>query len=130
MNTFDELTDRTFHSVIGRKVVDERGEDIGTLDALWTDENTGKVEFIGVKTGWIFGKTHVVPARGVEIRDDRDEVRVPYEAQYVKDAPSYPAHEELTDAQEREIYDYYGATGTGAATSGLGATTTGVRATD
>jgi len=119
MNTFDDLTDQTFHSVIGRKVVDTRGEDIGTLDALWTDEETGKVEFIGVKTGWIFGKTHVVPARGVEIRDDQDQVRVPYEAQFVKDAPSYPAHEELTDAQEREIYQYYGVTGAGAVGHGM-----------
>lgn len=119
MNTFDDLTDQTFHSVIGRKVVDSRGEDIGTLEALWTDEETGKVEFIGVKTGWIFGKTHVVPARGVEIRDDQDQIRVPYEAQFVKDAPSYPAHEELTDAQEREIYQYYGVTGAGAVGHGL-----------
>ncbi|MBV8901115.1 MAG: PRC-barrel domain-containing protein, partial [Verrucomicrobia bacterium] len=57
MSTFDDLTDQTFPSIIGRKVVDQRGDDIGTLDALWTDEDTGKVEFLGVKTGWIFGKT-------------------------------------------------------------------------
>ena len=120
MNTFDDLTDQTFHSVIGRNVVDERGEHIGTLDALWTDEDTGKVEFIGVKTGWIFGKTHVVPVRGVEIHDDQDHVRVPYEAHFVKDAPSYPADQELSDAQEQEIYQYCGVSRAG----GLSGTTT------
>ncbi len=125
MTTFENLTDQTFHSVIGKNVVDQGGEHIGTLDALWTDEETGKVEFLGVKTGWLFGKTHVVPARGVEIHDDRDQIRVPYETQFVKDAPSYPAHEELSDAQEREIYDYYGVGSRGAAVTG-GVTTSGV----
>ncbi|HEY0793338.1 MAG TPA: PRC and DUF2382 domain-containing protein [Chthoniobacterales bacterium] len=113
MNTFDNLSDQTFHSVIGRNVVDQGGEHIGTLDALWTDEETGKVEFLGVKTGWLFGKTHVVPVRGAEIHDDQDQIRVPYSIDKVKEAPSYPAHEELTNAQESEIYSYYGVSGGG-----------------
>lgn len=106
MSTFDDLTDQAFPSIIGHKVVDQRGDDIGTLEALWTDEDTGKIEFLGVKTGWIFGKTHVVPAHGVQVQDAY--VRVPYEADFVKDAPSYPPHEELSYAQEDEVYDYYG----------------------
>lgn len=106
MSTFDDLTDQTFPSIFGRKVVDERGDDIGTLDALWTDEDTGKIEFLGVKTGWIFGKTHVVPAHSAEMQEDY--VRVPYQADFVKEAPSFPAHEELSYAQEDEVYDYYG----------------------
>jgi uncharacterized protein (TIGR02271 family) len=105
MNTFDDVNDQTFQSLIGRKVIDNRGDTIGTLDALWTDETSGKVEFLGIKTGWLLGKTHVVPARGVEIHDDQ--IRVPYDAQLVKDAPSYPAEEPLSDAQEQEISQYY-----------------------
>ncbi|MBV9998784.1 MAG: PRC-barrel domain-containing protein [Verrucomicrobia bacterium] len=108
MSTFDDLTDQTFPSIFGRKVIDERGDDIGTLDALWTGEDTGKVEFLGVKTGWIFGKTHIVPAHSAELQEDH--VRVPYQADFVKDAPSFPAHEELSAAQEDEVYDYYGIT--------------------
>src|SRR5690242_16399989 len=99
MKTFDDLTDQPVHSLIGRyNVVDAGGEKLGTLDALWTDQDTGKVEFLGVKTGWLSGKIHVVPARGVELEDDKDRIRVPYEAQQVKDAPSYPAQEELSEA--------------------------------
>jgi uncharacterized protein (TIGR02271 family) len=144
MNTFDDVNDQTFQSLLGRKVIDDRGDTIGTLDALWTDEASGKVEFLGVKTGWLLGKTHVVPARGVEIHDDR--IRVPYDVQLVKDAPSYPAEEPLSDAQEQEITEYYegriaGATTTGAETAGaagigaeragaaaIGAETAGTRA--
>jgi uncharacterized protein (TIGR02271 family) len=125
MKTFDTLTDQPSHSLIGYNVMDAGGEKIGTLDALWTDEQTGKVEFLGVKTGWLAGKIHVVPARGVEIEDDKDRVRVPYEAQQVKDAPSYPAQEELSEAQEREIYQYYGMPSAGPTVgAGPGATTT------
>jgi sporulation protein YlmC with PRC-barrel domain len=102
MNTFDDLTDQTVPSLIGRKVVDSRGESIGTVDALWTDEATGKVEFIGVKTGWLLGKTHAVPARGAEIHDDG--LWVPYDAPHVKDAPSYPAEEPLPGAQDQEVW--------------------------
>jgi uncharacterized protein (TIGR02271 family) len=108
MKTFDNLTDQPSPSLIGYNVIDARGEKIGTLDALWADEATGKVEFLGVKTGWGLGKIHVVPARGAEIEDDKDRIRVPYEAQRVKDAPSYPAEEQLSEAQEQEIYQYYG----------------------
>lgn len=125
MNTFDDVTDETFQSVIGRKVIDDRGDTIGTLDALWTDETSGKVEFLGVKTGWLLGKTHVVPARGVEIHDDY--IRVPYDTQRVKDAPSYPAEEPLSDAQEREVAEYYGGT-TPAGIATAGTSTTGTSA--
>ncbi|MBV9998750.1 MAG: PRC and DUF2382 domain-containing protein [Verrucomicrobia bacterium] len=121
MNTFDDINDQTFQSLIGRKVVDNRGDTIGTLDALWTDEASGKVEFLGIKTGWLLGKIHVVPARSVEIHDDQ--VRVPYDAELVKNAPSHPAEEVLSDAREQEVIQYYqgrtaGATVTGAETAG------------
>lgn len=125
MNTFDDVNDQTFQSLIGRKVVDNRDDTIGTLDALWTDETSGKVEFLGVKTGWLLGKTHVVPVREVEIHDDR--IRVPYDAQQVKGAPSYSADEALSNAQEQEIIQYYegrtaGRTVTGTETAGAAAT--------
>jgi hypothetical protein len=51
MKTFDNPTDQPSPSLIGRyNVADARGEKLGTLDALGTDEQTGKVEFLGVKT--------------------------------------------------------------------------------
>lgn len=139
MNTFDDINDQSFQSFIGRKVVDDRGDTIGTLDALWTDETSGRVEFLGIKTGWLLGKIHVVPVRGVEIHDDR--IRVPYDAQLVKDAPSHSAEEALSDAKEQEITQYYegrttGATVTGTETAGaagaaaIGTEAAGTRAAD
>jgi uncharacterized protein (TIGR02271 family) len=72
------------------------------------------------------GKIHVVPARGAEIEDDKDRIRVPYEAQRVKDAPSYPTDEQLAETQEQEIYQYYGVAASSGATA-VGAQTVGTR---
>ncbi|MBV9488287.1 MAG: hypothetical protein JO069_01000 [Verrucomicrobia bacterium] len=38
MKTFDELSDRTTRTLIGRQVVDERGEGLGTLHK-WLSAN-------------------------------------------------------------------------------------------
>ncbi|MBV9489854.1 MAG: PRC and DUF2382 domain-containing protein [Verrucomicrobia bacterium] len=123
MKTFDELSEQTTQALIGRQVVDERGEGFGTLEALWTDEASGKAQFLVIRSGGLGGKTQVVPARGAEVDEANDAIRLPYAAQRVKEAPSYPAEEELSEAQEREIYQYYGVTGAGAAPSASGATT-------
>ena len=106
MNSLNTVTADASAELLDRHVIDDKGDEIGTIDAFWTDEISGKIEFVGVKTGWIFGKTHIVPAEGVEIADNGN-IRVPYDAEYVRNAPSYPADQNLTDVQEEEIYRHY-----------------------
>ena len=53
---------------IGHDVVDRNGNNVGTLECLWSD-HTGQPAFLGVKTGWFMGKTHVVPAQRAEINE-------------------------------------------------------------
>lgn len=112
MNSLNTVTADASSELLDRHVIDDKGDEIGTIDAFWTDESSGKIEFVGVKTGWIFGKTHVVPAEGVEIADNGN-IRVPYDAEYVRNAPSYAADQNLTDVQESEIYRHYNVTGSG-----------------
>ena len=57
--------DRDLARYIGYDVVDRNGNKIGTLECLWQD-HTGEPAFVGVRTGWFMGKTHVVPAESVE----------------------------------------------------------------
>ena len=97
-----------FDSFIGYDVVDLTDQKIGTLSCLWTD-HTGEPAFLGVKTGWLgFGKNHVVPAHRAELNSARKTIRLPYSEDQVKNAPSYDADMEMTEATEQEIYDYYG----------------------
>ncbi|MDB6123535.1 MAG: hypothetical protein JWQ71_2528 [Pedosphaera sp.] len=95
---------------IGYDVVDKAGNKIGTLDCLWSD-HTGDPAFLGVKTGWFFGKTHVVPANAAEVNEGSRIIRLPYAEDMVKGAPAYDADLTLDEATEREIYDYYHVSG-------------------
>jgi uncharacterized protein (TIGR02271 family) len=93
-------------TLFGCDVIDSAGNNIGTVDNVWVDDATNELEFIGVKTGWLFGKTHVIPCADAQITDGA--ITVPYGQDQIKDAPSYGADDELSPDNEQEIYSYYG----------------------
>jgi uncharacterized protein (TIGR02271 family) len=97
---------RDLHSYIDYDVVDKGNSKIGTLHSLWSDQS-GEPTFLGVKTGWIFGKTHVVPAHGAEINEVTKIIRLPFAEDMIKGAPSYDPDLTLDERTERDIYDYY-----------------------
>jgi uncharacterized protein (TIGR02271 family) len=91
---------------IGHHVIDRDEEVIGRLSSLWTDES-GQPAFLGVRTGWLMGKTHVVPADAAEVDAQRERIRVPFSVQAVKDAPTFDPDCELSDADEQNIRTYF-----------------------
>jgi len=97
---------------IGYDVVDSANNKIGTLDCLWSD-HTGDPAFWGVKTGWFFGKTHVVPANAAEVNERSRLIRLPYAEDMIKGAPAYDADLTLDEGTESEIYNYYHISGRG-----------------
>lgn len=104
---WDRLDQRRLERYVGFDVVDRTDNKIGTLECLWSDY-TGDPAFMGVKTGWLFGKTHVVPAQAAHVSLRNRRIRLPYDEQKVKDAPSYDADAELTPQVEDEVSRYYG----------------------
>jgi len=86
--------------------VDESENKIGTLACLWADES-GQPAFLGVKTGWFFGKNHVVPAHAAGINERGGKIRVPFSSDVIKDAPTIDADMIVDRETERKIYDYY-----------------------
>jgi uncharacterized protein (TIGR02271 family) len=97
---------RELNRYIGFDVYDKADNKIGTLDCLWSD-HTGQPAFLGVKTGWIFGKTHVVPAKNAEVNEKSGIIRLPYPESLIKGAPAFDADMMLDEATERDIYNYY-----------------------
>jgi len=91
---------------VGHHVVDQDEEVIGKLHSLWTDES-GQPAFLGVKTGWVFGKNHVVPAESAQLDAQRERIRLPFSVQAVKDAPTFDPDCELSDADEQRIREYF-----------------------
>jgi uncharacterized protein (TIGR02271 family) len=100
-------TNTDFSNYIGHDVVDNNGNKVGTLECLWTD-HTGQPAFLGIKTGWFLGKTHVVPAHSATVSERGRTIRVPYDADRVKNAPAYDGEVKMEDRTEREVCSYYG----------------------
>lgn len=129
MKMLNTLTSNAYHDLIDYNVVDQSGDNVGSLHSLWSDQNTGALEFLGVKTGWLFGKNHVVPAEKAQIDEENRFIQIPFAAAFIKEAPSIAADAEITEEQEAEIYRYYGMSGAGTATAtaaadaGMAATT-------
>jgi len=120
---------RDLSRYIGYDVLDRNENNIGTLDCLWAD-HTGEPAFIGVRTGWFLGKTHVVPAQSVEVNEYAQRLRLPYTEEKVKNAPAYDAEVDMSESMEQEIYTYYGiqsrgSIGSGALNTGSSARTAG-----
>ena len=93
-------------SVRGATVCDRDGDKIGTVDELYFDDATGRPEWMTVKTGLFGMRTTFVPVEGAQPQGD--ELRVPYEKDRVKDAPNIDPDHDLTQAEEQELYAYYG----------------------
>ncbi len=108
MKSLKNLSGDSLEQMIDYKVVDQNGDEIGTLHSLWSDPDTGTVEFLGVKTGWLFGHNHVVPAEKAELDEANSVVRLPYTESFIKEAPSMSAESEISEAEEQNIYRYYG----------------------
>ncbi len=108
MKSLKNLTGDSLEQLIDYSVVDQNGDEIGTLHSLWSDPDTGAVEFLGVKTGWLFGHNHVVPAGKAELDEATNVVRLPYTEAFIKEAPSMSADSEISEEEETTIYGYYG----------------------
>jgi uncharacterized protein (TIGR02271 family) len=89
----------------GRTVVDREGEKIGKIDELYYDEQGARPEWALVNTG-LFGtkKTFVPIASASPIGED---LKVAVSKEQVKDAPRIDADEELSEHDERQLFEHY-----------------------
>lgn len=88
-----------------RTLIDHDGEKIGKIDALYYDEEGGQPEWALVNTG-LFGKKTFVPIRSASPAGE--DLRVPVSKAQVKDAPQVEADQELSEQEERMLFEHYG----------------------
>jgi len=96
----------TVQSWQGRTMVDPAGDKLGTIDAIYVDDETGQPEWALVYTGLFTAKAAFVPL--AQAQDVGDSVQVPYDKQQVTDAPSPQADGSLSQDEEAELYHHYG----------------------
>ena len=90
----------------GSNAVDSNGDTLGTVEEIYMDTETGKPEWLAVKTGPFDMKLSFIPI--AEASDTGGGVRVPYDNQQVKDAPAVEPDGELSQEEEATLYRHYG----------------------
>ena len=90
----------------GATLVDADGDKIGTIESVYLDDQTGEPEWALVNTGLFGTKSSFVPL--VQATASGDQVRVPYDAQLVKDAPRVDPDQHLSEAEEQQLWRHYG----------------------
>ncbi len=89
-----------------RTLVDSGGEKIGKIDELYFDEEGGQPDWALVNTGLFGAKKTFVPIRSA--RPNGEDLQVPVTKQQVKDAPRIDTDQELSEGEERRLFEHYG----------------------
>ena len=90
---------------IERTVVDPDGEEIGSIDSIYLDDQTGEPAWVAVNTGRFGSRISFVPLDGAAVTGEC--LRVPVTKKQVKDAPQADADGEIGPEDEAELYRYY-----------------------
>ena len=90
----------------GRTMIDPAGAKLGTIDAIYLDDETGQPEWALVNTGLFGTKASFVPLAQA-FQSDTD-VLVPYDKQLVRDAPRVDVDQRLSEAEEQQLWRHYG----------------------
>ena len=92
--------------VLGSEVYDDEGQRVGSATEVYLDDETGRLEWVTVRTGLFGTKESFVPLHDADLTDDGLHVHVSRDR--VKDAPRIDADGHLLPREERELYRYYG----------------------
>jgi uncharacterized protein (TIGR02271 family) len=90
----------------GRTLIDGDGEKIGKIDELYYDAQGGQPEWALVNTGLFGTKKTFVPIRSASPAGE--DLKVPVSKEQVKEAPRIDGDQELSESEERQLFDYYG----------------------
>jgi uncharacterized protein (TIGR02271 family) len=96
----------TVRSWQGKMMVDRDGDKVGSIDAIYVDDQSGQPEWALVNTGLFGTKSTFVPL--AEATTSGDNVQVPYEKQLIKDAPNMDPDGHLSEAEEQQLWRHYG----------------------
>jgi len=102
----NEKLHREFERLINYDVQDQNGTKVGTVHSIWADDY-GHNLFLSVKTHWLFGRNHVIPAHTTTVNDKQRAIRLPFSEAKIKDAPSFDEKADLYPADEDRIYNYF-----------------------
>jgi uncharacterized protein (TIGR02271 family) len=100
----DTMTLERINEARGAPVYDAEREEIGSVEEIFYDHQTGRPEWVGIGTGFFGTKRVLVPLESADLSGDG--LRVPYTKDHVKDSPNIDS-DEISSETEQELYAYY-----------------------
>jgi uncharacterized protein (TIGR02271 family) len=82
------------------------GEELGTIDAVYVDDAAVQATFAAVRTGRIGFSTRFVPLDEAELQGET--LVVPYDKEFVQQAPAFDPDGNLSPDEEERLYAHYG----------------------
>ncbi|MBE7157058.1 MAG: PRC-barrel domain-containing protein [Rhodospirillales bacterium] len=108
MRPLESLDETPLQQLLGCTVLDQDGNQIGTVRSLWSHPETGKVKFFAVETGGLFWRDHVVPTQDVKWEETARVMQLPYTEAFIKTAPTISPDAEISETDEDNIHRFYG----------------------
>jgi uncharacterized protein (TIGR02271 family) len=100
-------TINSYDAWIGTDAYDVNGDKIGAIDAIYYDDQTGRPEWLAIRTGFFGMNVSFAPIAGGTVRDGT--LTLPYTKDQVKDAPNIDLEEAFhTAGEEQRLFDHYG----------------------
>ena len=90
----------------GRTIVGSDGEKIGKIAEIYEDPKTGKPDWATVSSGLFGTKSNFVPLAGASPRGE--DVQANVTKDQVKDAPGVENDGDLSEPEERRLFEHYG----------------------
>jgi uncharacterized protein (TIGR02271 family) len=90
----------------GQELRGSDGEKLGTIEEIYLDTDTQQPEWAVVTTGLLGTKQTFVPIGDASTSGDG--MTVPYDKATVSDAPNIDPDGQLSEAEERQLYEHYG----------------------
>ncbi|WP_129657783.1 DUF2382 domain-containing protein [Rothia uropygialis] len=96
---------QNIESLRNSTVYGNNGDKIGKVGEIYLDDQTNEPTFATVNTGLFGSKETFVPLNQARASDDG--LTVPYDKDFVKDAPNIDDDGSLSPEEEQRIYEYY-----------------------
>ena len=92
-------------SLPGKKITDQQGQEVGKVCEVY--EQDGDPMWVTVKSSTGVASDRVVFIPLARLKQEDDEIRVPYPVQHIQASPEVSPEGELSEEQDRELRNYY-----------------------
>ena len=92
-------------SLPGKKVTDQQGRDVGEICEIY--EQGGDPMWVTVKSSTGMATDRLVFIPIARLKEEDDEIRVPYSVQHIQESPEASPDGELSEEQDRALRDFY-----------------------